>query len=593
MGKIYKLSLNEIAKIAAGEVVERPAHILKELIENSLDAGSSAIDVHIHQGGQAGIRVVDDGCGMDADDANTCFEQHATSKITGVDDLENISTFGFRGEGLASISAVSKVTLKTKQSIAQTGTQVVVEGAVIQQSESTACPDGTDISVADIFFNVPARKKFLKAADTEWRHINLLFQAYALCKHGIHWRLFHNDTLVHNCPPVEGTIKRVMQLWDIHTANHMLAITGTHEGTKTSINGVASNHLLSRYNTSQILFFVNNRWIKNSTLLKAFMRAYAGVHQPGKYPVGCLFITTNQNSLDVNIHPRKEEVRFLHEHTVEQLVQSAVHSALEKDVSTKLGASTQQPTTFIPAWSMRASKEQAITSPWRSNNQTASEQIYTGASHKQLQAQVPEISEVQATLVQPGYHLLGQLHKTYILIERDEQLVIIDQHAAHERILYELFASRTQRLISVALTNPVRVALPAEQIKNILAATLLLEQYGMMVDQIAQDQLMVRQVSTHLKNSDISELIQSLAQDLMQENITAHEHAQQKLEHSLRARMACTAAVKAGDQLNPEHMHTLISDLASTPNNLTCPHGRPTLWQIDAHELAKRFKRII
>jgi len=354
MQKIKKLTAQEARKIAAGEVVERPANIVKELVENSIDSGATTISIWIISAGKKLIRVVDNGCGMSKEDALICFEHHATSKITTIEDLNTLSTFGFRGEALSSISSVSKVTLITQSENDKEGTLVELEDGKIVNQQNVATSQGTDISIKDLFYNVPARLKFLKQDDTEWRQIVNLFCALALSYKEIHFKLFHDDKLVYNCPPSSDLKNKLVQLWDHNFAENMMELDMTDPSTtlslrsgrtgqkdthselpasrvaegisrdkpfeQLSISGLISKNNFFRYNRSQIFFFVNGRWVKNNSLSKSLIKGYLNVLPQDRFPAAFIFISIDPTQIDVNIHPRKEEVQFLYPKKIEQLI---------------------------------------------------------------------------------------------------------------------------------------------------------------------------------------------------------------------------------------------------------------------------------
>ncbi|MDP3889288.1 MAG: DNA mismatch repair endonuclease MutL [bacterium] len=336
MPKIKILPLHEAQKIAAGEVVERPANIVKELIENALDAAATTISVHIEDGGKKLIRVIDTGCGMDVQDAQLCFDKHATSKITHVDALEHINTFGFRGEALASIAAVSKITLITKERDTTEGTKVTVEQNTVIDTQPVSANTGTDIAVHDLFYNIPARKKFLKVRDTEWRHILHLVQAFCLDYPEIHFKLFSDGKQIINCPATQNIRARCAQVWDQHISSDMLTIEAHREDNTFSILGIITNHQQFRYDRNTIFFFVNKRWVKDFKLSNALLKGYQNVLPHGKYPTACISITVDPTLVDINIHPRKEEVKFMHPRLIEQLIQQTVKQALEIHISANL-----------------------------------------------------------------------------------------------------------------------------------------------------------------------------------------------------------------------------------------------------------------
>ena len=319
MNCIKQLSPQEIQKIAAGEVLERPANAVKELVENALDAQATAISIYVEDAGKQRIRVIDNGCGMTPDDARMCFAHHATSKISTVHDLQQCFTFGFRGEALSSIAAVSKVLLNTRKAAAECGTQIIIEQSEILQQESISCAVGTDIDVTNLFFNVPARKKFLKAKETELRQITLLFQAFCLDYPNVHFRLHSDRVQTFNCPPVTSLQDRTMQLWDQKLAGHMIEIEATDTKTKSELSGIITSHQYFRYDRSCIFFFINKRWVKSHQLQKALLKGYLNVLPPERYPAAFLFLTVDPAQLDINIHPRKEEVHIAHARSLELL----------------------------------------------------------------------------------------------------------------------------------------------------------------------------------------------------------------------------------------------------------------------------------
>ena len=348
MPKIKHLPTHEAQKIAAGQVIERPADIIKELIENSIDAQSTAITLYVEDAGKQLIRVVDNGCGMDYDDAQLCFEKHATSKICSMDELQSISTFGFRGEAMPSIAAVCKVTLITKQQDAAEGIRLTVQENVIQHTESTNASTGTDISASDLFYNIPVRKKFLKKHETELRHITQLFHAFCLAHPLIHFKFFSDNKQVLNCPAVQKIIDRCAQLWQNISTHQMLTTDSQHEKDSLHIAGAISDHQTFRFDRTGIFLFVNNRWIKDFKLSNAFIKGYMNVAPQGRYPMGCLAITIDPQLVDVNVHPRKEEVRFMNPRSVEQLIQNSVKTCLEENIAKHISGQ-KNPHSFFQA----------------------------------------------------------------------------------------------------------------------------------------------------------------------------------------------------------------------------------------------------
>jgi DNA mismatch repair protein MutL len=662
MAKIKQLPPHEAQKIAAGEVVERPANIVKELIENAIDANATRIAVYVEDGGKQLIRIVDNGCGMDTTDAQLCFDRHATSKITHVSELETIDTFGFRGEALASIASVSVITLMTKEEHALEGTKVVVNANSITEINSVACVTGTDITVQNLFFNVPARKKFLKATQTEWRAIQLLFNAFCFDYPHIHFLLFSDGKQVLNCPSVASLQNRALQIWESQSLlrsssyegqanNHLLNLHVIEKDF--SLSGVISDHQYYRYDRSSIYFFVNKRWVKNQHISNAFIKGYANVIPAGRYPAGIIHITVPVHEVDINIHPRKEEVKFLHPRRIEQALQQAVKNALEKnlsqhlkkDVTFKSAPSFAEATAGRPAYDFkpfdfdlpftysqypsfrarpelvegypRALENTAPFTPFApfdpaSAEASAGRQAFTTEQSRSIKTNENEslidntintsssvidsspfvlsLSKETNTKV-PG--LIGQYNTTYILVEKEDGLFLVDQHAAHERILYELFSQRFEEVATIQLLFPHIITLSPHDISIITPHLDIFTNNGIIIEQCASDQLRIESLPVHLKDQSLDDIIKETIAWITESNVLDQQELKKMLNNKLQAQMACKAAVKAGDILTQEKMEQLLHDLEKTANRFSCPHGRPTGWLLSLHEIEKKFKRRI
>jgi len=663
MPKIKQLSPHEAQKIAAGEVIERPANIVKELVENSIDAGATRITIYVEDGGKQLIRVVDNGCGMDSADAQICFDRHATSKITHVAELETIDTFGFRGEALASIASVSTITLLTKEEQSLEGTCITSKPGMPMEVHSAACATGTDISIADLFFNIPARKKFLKATQTEWRAIQLLFNAFCFDYPHIHFALFSEGKQIHNCPSSTDIKNRALQLFEPVTHRHLL---------ETSVNGdislytVISDHQHYRYDRSGLYFFVNKRWVKNQHLSSALIKGYANVIPNGRYPIGIIHITVPAHEVDINIHPRKEEVKFLHPRRVEQLLQQAVKKALEdnlskhlkKDVTFKseekmyaesmrdfnpfefdtfLQTPAKKPFDTIPSESLptthkasnfaKASSDESSDTqgdlyknphtPLALNNlllfaevPMQNDESFIALATKEMEHGVKGVvskgtgininnpfnssfSEHPTEITEAGLNgrLIGQYNNTYLLIEKEDGLFLVDQHAAHERILYELFSKRFHEVATIQLLFPQIITLSSHDIDIIVQHLDIFIQHGILVEQCASDQLIIQSLPVHLKNESMTDIIKEVISWIIESQSLDSDAFKKNINHKLQAQMACKAAVKAGDILTQEKMKQLLSDLEKTANRFSCPHGRPTGWSLSLIEIEKKFRR--
>jgi len=606
MPKIIQLPPHEAQKIAAGEVIERPANIVKELLENAIDAQATHVSIYIEDAGKKLIRIIDNGCGMDKHDAQLCFDRHATSKITQVSDLETINTFGFRGEALASIAAISNITLTTAQENVLEGTQVVINGGTIENVNIVAASQGTDIAIADLFFNVPARKKFLKSTETEWRAIQQLFNAFCFDYPHICFSLFNNNKHVAHYPTTDSLKNRALQLWESTVNHHIIDIEKKDD--QCSITGIITDHQTYRYDKNNIYFFVNNRWVKNYQLNNALIKGYANVIPEGRYPLAAIHIQVPAHVVDINIHPRKEEVKFLHPRSIEQTIQQAVKIALEQNISRHL----KRDITFQAPPSPQYKPIQTHFTPFNFDSLFSSAHVDKNNQHdnnplpihKKIDfTQIEAVPRTQAITHQPlsishehavketNFRLIGQFQKTYILIEKQEGLFLVDQHAAHERILYEQFAHKLHNTATIPLLFPHIITLSNHDIQLIEPYFVLFATHGIMIEQCANDQLIIQSLPVYLKNESLESLIQDFLIWISEYKTLEKEDFIKTVNNKLQAQMACKAAVKAGDELSAEKMLQLLHDLEKTANRMTCPHGRPTSWLISLNDIEKKFKR--
>jgi DNA mismatch repair protein MutL len=591
MSIIKKLSREEAQKIAAGEVVERPASVVKELVENAIDAGATNITVTIEDGGKKLIAVRDNGCGMDPVDARLCIAEHATSKIQKLDDLFALHTFGFRGEALSSLAAVSDLVLTTKDAHHAEGLRLTVHDGIIAQEEVVAHEMGTLIEVKNLFSTVPARLKFLKKNDTEHRHIAQLFDALFLAHPTVHAKLIVDSTITKNYPATKTITQRAEQIL-MHKAHGPLsALTHAHKGIM--LEGAISNHQIYRFDKSAIYIFVNRRWVKNVGLTRAVLRAYTALPKD-KYPIVSLHITIDPAIIDVNIHPRKEEVAFTDSFLVEQTITAAIKEALEKEFS----ASLQQPT--APVFALERTLWQVPQlKPFSKQPEVAKnlpQEIYAQADvpykpATQLPLHTDSLQSAAAEKKDSSAIILGQVDATYIIASTKEGLIIVDQHAAHERILYELFVTRFGTIDTVQLLFPEIIHLTVADYELALSYQKLLAEHGIIAEPFGAQQIRVTALPVFAKHISAHEIIASLITTIhdMPPKADAHHF----LTNALRAQMACKAAVKAGDILTTQQMEQLLHDLNKSPNKLTCPHGRPTYWTITIAELEKKFQRTL
>ncbi|MGQ9568130.1 MAG: DNA mismatch repair endonuclease MutL [Anaerolineae bacterium] len=549
------------SKIAAGEVVERPASVVKELVENALDAGATDIRVEVRQGGRRLIQVADNGCGIPAEEVELAFARHATSKLRDVRDLEAIASLGFRGEALASIAAVAQVTLLTRPPEATVARRVRVEGGRLVENRPAAAPAGTLVTVEHLFYNVPARQKFLRQPATEAAHIHEVVTRYALAYPERRFELVSDGRPLF-LSPGSGQVRDVLAtVLGVETAGALLPVEAEDEhGTR--LAGFVSPPSLHRASRTDIAFFVNRRWIQDRSLSTAVSQAYHTFLPVGRYPVAILLLEMPPSEVDVNVHPTKREVRFRHGQAVFTLVQAAVRKAL----------TTQAPvaTTLAPEWG----------SPRWHGTPPPGPPPSTAPSTAALW---PDATSM------PPLRVVGQVALTYIVAEGPDGLYLIDQHAAHERILYEEWmatsddAPPTQTLLEPLPVHPTpRQAAALEEHLD------LLRRYGFDLEPFGGDAWLLRGVPPALHRGDPARALADLLDELA-------EGTARPLEGSREARVVASIckqlAIKGGQPLTLEEMRELVHRLERTRSPRTCPHGRPTMILIQAALLARQFGR--
>ncbi|KKQ33498.1 MAG: mismatch repair protein MutL protein [candidate division TM6 bacterium GW2011_GWF2_37_49] len=625
MNKIKVLQADQAQKIAAGEVIERPSNVIKEIIENSIDAGATQISLFIEDTGKNLIRVVDNGCGMTSDDAQMCFLPHATSKITSMDELENIDSFGFRGEALASISAVSRVTLITKLNRLQdsdAGIKVEFVDGKVRDVQPASCNVGTDISIHSLFYNVPVRKKFLKQDETEWNLIQSIFHAFCLSHTAIHFKLFRDDKMVLNAPTVTDIKTRVSQIWGNNISQNLLELTPKkHAENWLDFYGYISNHNFWRYGRTHIFFFVNNRWIKNSELSKALLKGYLNVLPPAKFPAAFIFATVDKTFVDVNCHPKKEEVRFLKPATVQARLQEVVKATLEINISAQLSPQKtvsifeETPTnfeykdqyfvekSFASGLNIQQPNFTENKSKFYHNNDAADSDFISPLIkiNSVLQYKESVVNQTQDDIdfgrdqsINQDYYnfkIIGQLFNTYIVLENGDDLIIIDQHAAHERILYEKMLKNFERKDGVRLMFPEILKLTEHQINLLLEHQDFLNNQGIEFDVFGKSEISIKSGPVALVKASLQELILEIVNFIDENEEMDNDVFRKKLNEHTHSHLACKSAIKAGDELSVLQMQNLVQELQKTNNRFICVHGRPTTWTIKRPDLEKNFKR--
>ncbi len=593
---IHPLPPELISQIAAGEVVERPASVVKELVENSLDAGASTVVVTVRGAGKQLIEVTDNGHGIPAGELTLAVARHATSKLATADDLFRIHTLGFRGEALASIASVSRFTITSRTAEAETGARLRIEGGrAVGEIEPVGAPVGTTVRVEDLFYNVPARRKFLKSDTTEKRRIDALLTRYALAYPTVRFRLVQDGK-----PALQtagnGERREVLAaLYGPETARRMLEVDD--QNGHLHIHGFISPPDITKSHRREIIFFVNGRPVQDSTLVAALLKAYHTLLMVGRYPLAVLFIDMPPEEVDVNVHPTKAEVRFRQPDAVFRAVRHAVRRTLL--AYTPIPDLELPPTPEPrPAW---LGGGETRTSPWEADTGPAPtgfsphppaehpplgpDAFPAAASPASPDPQQPTLPGSRLPLLRP----IGQIAATYIVAEGPDGLYLIDQHAAHERVLFEKFmAQRQEGIPAQALLEPVTVHLLPQQARLLEEQLPYLGRWGFQVEPFGPNTFRVRAVPALLAKTDPAEALRALVEDFEEDETPLKD----EIEARIIARVCKRVAVKGGQRLSPQAQEALIRDLEACQNPRSCPHGRPTMIHISVDTLEKQFGRL-
>ena len=667
MPKIVQLSRHVADLIAAGEVVERPASVVKELVENAIDAGATRVTVEIQNGGMTLIRILDNGCGMAPEDARTAFLRHATSKIRNKDDLAAISTLGFRGEALAAISAVSRIDLLTKAADTP-GVSLHLEAGQITQEAPAGCPEGTTILVRDLFYNTPARMKFMKSDQAEASAVFLAVQQQALAHPEIAFRFLKDGQEQLSTAGSGDRMAAIYTVFGREIANNMIEVKGSWE--QFTVRGFVTKPTCTRGNRSYQYFFVNSRFIKSRMLSAALEEAYKNQLMVGRFPVCVLEIDLPVQAVDVNVHPAKTEVKFLSERGAFDAVHYAVLSALNKapgrtavqlpksrqdqiagSVSSNIPASKKDFFQTKTAEEFRRTASAAEENPFEKPVRPAAKPVSVfvdepsflsaalsspvqvpertvkapeaapvipkaepvapapkeapapltpvpeeehfplgrkaaSAPTKLTPAPEPESQQV-LSIPEVPFRVIGETMDTYILVEQGESLLLIDKHAAHERVLFEKLKSEEHPVMPQLLLQPVPVSLTKPEAQAVLENLPLLQSLGFDVSEFADLQLVLRQIPSDLTEEDACATLEAFAEDLL----TGKRPSQADLRDNLLHTMACKAAIKAGWHTQPTEREALVREVLSRDDIKYCPHGRPVCIELTKKELEKQFKR--
>jgi DNA mismatch repair protein MutL len=585
---IRVLSEEVASKIAAGEVVERPVSVVKELVENAIDAGASQIKVEVRQGGRRLMRVIDDGTGIPADEVELAFARHSTSKIASVEELSSIGTLGFRGEALASIAAVSQLTIATRTVEEDVGTLLRLEGGKVTQRQKKGCPQGTVVTVENLFYNVPARLKFLRSEATERKHIDGLVYRYGMAYPHLRFSLLNDGRSTFQSLGTGELYDVLIKVYGLEIAQQMIEVRSPQSevlspqagdlGPRTSdlglvdVYGYISSPSLHRANRSYLTFFVNGRWVQDRMLSYAVSEAYHTLLPTGRYPIVVLGLELDPSQVDINVHPTKSEIRFLDSNAVFTAVQKVVRRTLVDQ------AATPRMTGLPSQWPAPDMERRRRLVELGTQTQLALEAQRTAGMEAPSAFEFPEHAKL------PPLRVLGQIAQTYIIAEGPEGLYLIDQHAAHERVLYErLMVERAKMAVaSQALLEPLTMELASVAGEESLE---FLNQLGFDIEPFGGETVLVRSVPAMLAKGDIGQAIVEIVDGLSEGGtIEAGE------ERALIS-LVCHSAVRAGKTLSIEEMRDLIRQLEETTMPRTCPHGRPTMIHLSAAQLAREFGR--
>ena len=581
------------AKIAAGEVVERPASVVKELIENSIDAGATEIKIEVRKGGKRLIRVADDGCGIPADEVELAFARHATSKISGVDDLARIRTLGFRGEALTSIAAVAQVTLLTRTAGETMGTLLRVADSRVIHREGRGAPMGTVVTVENLFATIPARLKFLRTDATERRHIDALVTRYAMAYPDRRFTLLHNGRLTFQTTGSGRLHDVLVTVYGLAAARQMLEVGSSSadlaETASVAVEGFVGAPALHRSGGDQLTFFVNGRWVQDRMLAHALRQAYRTLLPVGRSPVAVLKIELDPALVDVNVHPAKSEVKFRETDAVFRAVQRTVRRTL----------ADQAPVPHVGAWASPAQdgqweRRQALVGLGAEDARRAAQL----AMDVQRTAPLEGVEGRPALAFEPPRQLpplrvLGQVAQMYIIAEGPEGLYLLDQHAAHERVLYEqMLAQRAAaQVASQTLLEPLTLELPPDLVTVLDAHRDLLAELGFQVEPFGGQTFLLRAVPAILLHGHGGADLRQATVSVLEEAMAGRHPLAREKEEQLITTVCKQAAIKAGQTLSHEEMRQLVRQLEATTMPRTCPHGRPTMIHLSRTQLEREFGR--
>ncbi len=567
MPKIQHLSQDVIAKIAAGEVIERPVYAVKELVENAIDAKAESIIINIEESGLKRITVIDNGEGMNEIDLQECWKPHATSKLLSIEDLTIIETLGFRGEALASIAAISKLTVQSRIKGEQAGFSVEIKDGKLVRTSSVGMPFGTQVTVENLFHATPGRKKFLKSARTEFRHIIETIMQFAFVHPDIHFLLTHDKKTIFDLPRTSESLDRINVLLGKELYASLLPIE--YEDSYIQISGFVARPQMTTRNSQKQYLFVNKRTIGDKGIASAIKAAYGNLIEKQVYPISLLFLKILPEVVDINVHPRKEEVRFVNQSEIHEIIKRAVTQTLAKHDIVYRNSLWQE--------SIYSEDEQ-----FKSSTNSFTGKVLRDQSLPWSLSQPLKVN-IQNTI---------QIHNLYILADTKQGFVLIDQHAAHERIRYEQlqneFKKQKKKDNHYAFSKPKLFELSIQEQELLEEHLETFTQLGFIIEHFKGRSFLLRAVPELMKDRDPKDLISDILENLRTEGQNDSVDA---VSQKIIAFLACRGAVKAGDILTKKQSLDLINQLEKTENNATCPHGRPTKILVDLSTINKMFKR--
>ena len=606
---MIKLLEKKVAdKIAAGEVVDRPLSVVKELVENSIDAGADAIAVEIKKGGKTYIRVSDSGCGINADEVATAFKRHATSKITEAEDLDSIQTLGFRGEALASIAAVSRTELITRTADAKTGTSIVIEGGETVGISSIGCDSGTTVIVRDLFYNVPARYKFMKSDSAEATLITEFVSQMALAYPDIRFRLVNNEAVQFLTQGRGDRYNSILTIYSKDIGKSLVPLE--YQNSEMKLSGYVSNVSESRNSRKNQIFFVNGRVVSSRVMDTAVKNAYKERLFTGRFPIAFLFLEVRPDTLDVNIHPNKKEIRFDDEKSVEYFVTEAIKQALAtKEATPAVNVqgmkAIENPVNNAPVSEQQVIKSADVSKPAHTKKPEPQKVIISEKPEKSSQLNIKELlstmreeSEIRenTSIIRPAASrpfefdsltLRGSIFATYIIAEDESDMYLIDQHAAHERIFYEKLIKQfeSEEKLHQPVLTPVIFSLPVTVTGE--DWTDILFNMGYTIEPFGERTYRITEIPTFMGLSEAEDFVKDFISSIDEETDLKSQKTLDRL-----ASKACKSAVKANDSLSDSEIAQLIRDLETCDNPFSCPHGRPTFIRLGRYQIERMFKRV-